>query len=438
MTFKKIFAFTLALLLIIGSALSVSAETPPYSESFESEEEMLTALSEYAAEYPDYGGFNFNSNIPNGYHFEYRQVLSIKIDSDELVPMEYSFLESMYGYGVDMTYTSYNARSYPYYLSTRVYYGYNSDEVLEALEEAKPTMEPYSTYDEGTINGCSYVIYSEPEGVLPQSGYYYIAVDDYLVYISVCSPASADFLDRISVEYTDIYIPVKIKDNADWFDKTVADGYVIGDANADNVLNIRDATALQKYCANMGEVDKLVADFNGDLKINVKDATDIQKKLAGLSYTCRSELYPVSFMYRNKTDLKLIESTMDNPGPLSANALIQNYDTPEIERYTTVFNSVQEFEAFFGKTLDKYDEEFFEENSLVYLYRWYISSSFNYVPDGLAYSDGVLYISAYSDMRDGDVMQCAFGNYNIFFEVNKTDIEGIKGIVVSEYTIAYD
>ena len=32
MTFKKIFAFTLAILLVVGSVFAVSAEIPPYSD----------------------------------------------------------------------------------------------------------------------------------------------------------------------------------------------------------------------------------------------------------------------------------------------------------------------------------------------------------------------------------------------------------------------
>ena len=80
MTFKKIFALTMVLLLITGSVFSTSALAPPYSKSFTSESDMLTALSDYAEEYPFYDCFNFRSDIPKGYHKEYRQVLSVDID----------------------------------------------------------------------------------------------------------------------------------------------------------------------------------------------------------------------------------------------------------------------------------------------------------------------------------------------------------------------
>lgn len=61
--------------------------------------------------------------------------------------------------------------------------------------------------------------------------------------------------------------------------------YDKGDVNGDGKLNIRDATAIQKYLAKILELDENaveLADFNGDGKLNVKDATAIQKTIAGI------------------------------------------------------------------------------------------------------------------------------------------------------------
>ena len=60
--------------------------------------------------------------------------------------------------------------------------------------------------------------------------------------------------------------------------------FELGDVNMDTKVNIKDATAIQKYSAKMAEFDEIamiLADFDGDGKINVKDATAIQKKIAG-------------------------------------------------------------------------------------------------------------------------------------------------------------
>lgn len=59
-----------------------------------------------------------------------------------------------------------------------------------------------------------------------------------------------------------------------------------GDANADGKVNIRDATYIQKYVANMATfttLETLRAETNFDGKINIRDATFIQKLLAGLA-----------------------------------------------------------------------------------------------------------------------------------------------------------
>lgn len=58
-----------------------------------------------------------------------------------------------------------------------------------------------------------------------------------------------------------------------------------GDANYDNKLNIRDATAIQKHTAGvitLSFTEAVRADANFDGKINVRDATYIQKILAGM------------------------------------------------------------------------------------------------------------------------------------------------------------
>lgn len=59
-----------------------------------------------------------------------------------------------------------------------------------------------------------------------------------------------------------------------------------GDANADGKVNIRDATYIQKYIANLvsfTSLETLRAETNFDGKINIRDATFIQKLLAGFA-----------------------------------------------------------------------------------------------------------------------------------------------------------
>ena len=73
------------------------------------------------------------------------------------------------------------------------------------------------------------------------------------------------------------------------FTFTTTDGdnteYGIFDVNHDNVVDIKDSTAIQMFIGNMSQrvFDQTLADVNADGKITIKDATEIQCIL-GSSY----------------------------------------------------------------------------------------------------------------------------------------------------------
>lgn len=61
--------------------------------------------------------------------------------------------------------------------------------------------------------------------------------------------------------------------------------YIVGDADGNEKINIKDATIIQKHLAKIVTLDSsalLAADGNEDLKVNIKDATEIQKYLANI------------------------------------------------------------------------------------------------------------------------------------------------------------
>ncbi len=73
----------------------------------------------------------------------------------------------------------------------------------------------------------------------------------------------------------------------------------LGDANTDREVNIKDATAIQKYLASLDELSAngaYLADTDGDGIVTIKDATAIQKYIAGLS---------IQFPVGETTDLRL-------------------------------------------------------------------------------------------------------------------------------------
>ncbi len=61
---------------------------------------------------------------------------------------------------------------------------------------------------------------------------------------------------------------------------------LLGDVNEDGVVNIIDATDIQKYLVGLttlSETGVVLADVDGNKSVNIKDATEIQKCIAGLS-----------------------------------------------------------------------------------------------------------------------------------------------------------
>ena len=64
------------------------------------------------------------------------------------------------------------------------------------------------------------------------------------------------------------------------------EGKLLGDANGNGEVNVKDATTVQKASAKLIALDenaKLCSDVNSDGKVNVKDATAIQKYLAKIN-----------------------------------------------------------------------------------------------------------------------------------------------------------
>ncbi|MBQ4569055.1 MAG: hypothetical protein IJA62_03180 [Ruminococcus sp.] len=61
---------------------------------------------------------------------------------------------------------------------------------------------------------------------------------------------------------------------------------ILGDADCNQKVNVKDATAIQKHVASLitlSETGEILADADGNQKVNVKDATAIQKHVAGMN-----------------------------------------------------------------------------------------------------------------------------------------------------------
>lgn len=256
-----------------------------------------------------------------------------------------------------------------------------------------------------------------------------------------------------------MYSDGKLCDYEEWPEKGFIDGgYLVGDVNSDGELNIRDATAIGLYLAGLSSPSQEeinTADFDGNSKVNVKDATEIQKKLAGLSYTSRRELYPVVYYTSTPDEAEPLDITVRRNNRYGSDEVtLMDNSNRDVTEYTTIINSEEEFKSIFGSTMDEYDAEFFNTKSLVYLYRNYESVSSFFDVNELYFSDGILYLYTtyrypfpdnhypYSDSylpspKNYDEWDSTPAFHNIFTEVNKSDIEGVKGIIIYDHTEFY-
>lgn len=98
---------------------------------------------------------------------------------------------------------------------------------------------------------------------------------------------TAENIEDADVVYTDSYFgeAPSIPEGDTGTTPPVSLYFDMGDVNMDGSLNIKDATAIQKFAAKLVEFNtdqQYLADITEDGTINVKDATMIQKKIANL------------------------------------------------------------------------------------------------------------------------------------------------------------
>ena len=76
-----------------------------------------------------------------------------------------------------------------------------------------------------------------------------------------------------------------ISDTSDASDASdVSREYLLGDANDDGSVDMKDVLLVRKYIAGMVDsIDKTAADFNGDGEVNMKDVLLIRRFIAGLT-----------------------------------------------------------------------------------------------------------------------------------------------------------
>lgn len=209
--------------------------------------------------------------------------------------------------------------------------------------------------------------------------------------------------------------------------------FIPGDLNSDYVVNILDATIIQKSIAGMevlSDKQMLAADFNGDNKILISDVTEIQKKAVERDYNCI--VYPDNG-YLNKLVVKVEDSSFANN--IQIEKVVNEYDyfAGRVLNRNGIFliNSADEYFDLFGYCRSGFDKSYFEKNSLL-VWTSYIPEMTDFADDfreitEACVSDGTLKLrcTAYEPF----LVQFAEPrnkNYTVIYSVAKADIANIN------------
>lgn len=208
-----------------------------------------------------------------------------------------------------------------------------------------------------------------------------------------------------------------------------------GDVNDDGIISVDDITEVQKHLAKISEFSQeelTLADYNGDGKVNITDVTDIQKMLAFLDYRYSHELYEVENADFSSEELTPLEFKVDKcirPYFNISNDYLYNGICNAHLR--TMFKTYDEYNRFFKATFDEYDEKFFEENALIFIYNHYYSGSIKDNIDNIYVKDNVLYFElAHREPAEGEAVTDDLGFWNQFIVVNKASVGKVDKICI--------
>lgn len=207
-----------------------------------------------------------------------------------------------------------------------------------------------------------------------------------------------------------------------------------GDVDADGKVNISDTTEIQKHLAAVSGFSKeelIIADYNGDGIVNIFDVTDIQKMIASLDYKYAHALYEVENAEFSSDELTPLNFKVDKctrPYEDVGNDCLYNGCELHLR---TVFKTYDEYSRCFNATFDEYDEKFFEDNAIIFMYDHYYSGSIKDTLNNAYVKDNVLYLEiTHREPAEGEDITDDLGYWNQFITVDKASVENIDKISI--------
>lgn len=216
---KKVVSIILALLLFaLALPLNVGAVQPPFSQSFESKEAMLSALLEYTQAFPNVPYADSALVRPKNCVATNKKVVLPTLKDTYATEYEYSFAESQFGRGVDYTFTSYKTVESDSYIRFLTYYSVPEFFVPRKVERMYFDHQTAKVYS-GEVCGYSYSAANLTDEETTYCEYRFAVEDKYIICYTE-DEYCQEFVDNLQFEETDASLSLYVSGEK-YYDKVV-------------------------------------------------------------------------------------------------------------------------------------------------------------------------------------------------------------------------
>ncbi len=129
--------------------------------------------------------------------------------------------------------------------------------------------------------------------------------------------------------------------------------YLVGDANADEALDMKDVLMLRKYIAHLGDIENLsAADCNGDSLVDMKDVLLLRKYLAQMDVTLAEPTKGTTLSTTTGTESEVPKTTFPTNATGANMPEVFKYEYMATDQITLTFNDLEGL--VYGSTWNTY------------------------------------------------------------------------------------
>ncbi|MBQ2971050.1 MAG: hypothetical protein IJE16_00695 [Ruminococcus sp.] len=209
---KRLVGLLLVVVMILSlGTVTAFAEVPPYSQSFDTTDDMIVAMEEYAQQFPNPDYSDKEVVAPNDdYQLKNKKIVLPVLPEDYATLESCAILANGFGGGIDTINCTYKIKSTGEKYILRGIYGYTDDYVDDQLLGFGDLVRD-SNYHIGFVDRYQYSahesVYSSTTGRCD----YFIAVDEVLFVYDTLKLFNTELLSKLSFVTLDTEFPVYVK-----------------------------------------------------------------------------------------------------------------------------------------------------------------------------------------------------------------------------------